>query len=233
MSWRRASVEGVVIVGSILLAFGVQAWWDVTQERAEEQAILQRLEVEFAAAAELAAAEVVWHERAVVALESVLELTGTGSASLVPTDSVGRLVDAITVGHTWDPPSGAVASLLASGNLSIIRDVSLREALAGWPSSVADLQEIEQTVIQLTRGRLMPYLAERVSIRALDALGELSGQRGQGTFPDGLDQLLADRRFENLVQEQLWYVEGALARYDLVQNQLAEISILLGRSRTP
>ncbi len=26
--WRRVFVEGVVIVGSILLAFGIQAWWD-------------------------------------------------------------------------------------------------------------------------------------------------------------------------------------------------------------
>ena len=31
--WLRVLVEGVVIVGSILLAFGLQAWWDGFQER--------------------------------------------------------------------------------------------------------------------------------------------------------------------------------------------------------
>ncbi len=34
--WLRVFVEGVVIVGSILLAFGLQAWWDGRQERALE-----------------------------------------------------------------------------------------------------------------------------------------------------------------------------------------------------
>ena len=32
-SWLRVFVEGVVIVGSILLAFGIQAVWEAVQER--------------------------------------------------------------------------------------------------------------------------------------------------------------------------------------------------------
>ncbi len=30
--WLRVFVEGVVIVGSILLVFGLQAWWDEFQD---------------------------------------------------------------------------------------------------------------------------------------------------------------------------------------------------------
>ena len=45
--WRRVFVEGVVIVGSILLAFGIQAWWDGLQEREEEREVLIGLEAEF------------------------------------------------------------------------------------------------------------------------------------------------------------------------------------------
>ncbi len=37
----------MVIVGSILLAFGLQAWWEGRQERVFEQEVLARLEVEF------------------------------------------------------------------------------------------------------------------------------------------------------------------------------------------
>jgi hypothetical protein len=36
--WLRVFVEGVVIVGSILLALGLQAWWDPAQERARNHA---------------------------------------------------------------------------------------------------------------------------------------------------------------------------------------------------
>ena len=41
--WLRVFVEGVVIVGSILLAFGIDAWWDERQDRAVEQALLTGL----------------------------------------------------------------------------------------------------------------------------------------------------------------------------------------------
>ncbi len=41
--WPRILVEGVVIVGSILLAFGIDAWWDGVQERALELEYAERL----------------------------------------------------------------------------------------------------------------------------------------------------------------------------------------------
>ena len=44
--WLRVFVEGVVIVGSILLAFGIDAWWEGRQERAEEQQLLTNLQQE-------------------------------------------------------------------------------------------------------------------------------------------------------------------------------------------
>ncbi|MDH3208393.1 MAG: hypothetical protein OEO79_17460 [Gemmatimonadota bacterium] len=45
-AWRRLLVEGVVIVGSILLAFSVDAWWDRAKTLAEEREVLSALHVE-------------------------------------------------------------------------------------------------------------------------------------------------------------------------------------------
>ena len=41
--WLRVFVEGVVIVGSILLAFGIQAWWKGRQEADAEADYLQHV----------------------------------------------------------------------------------------------------------------------------------------------------------------------------------------------
>ncbi len=38
--WLRVFVEGVVIGGSILLAFGIQAWWEGRGVRVQDQALL-------------------------------------------------------------------------------------------------------------------------------------------------------------------------------------------------
>ena len=41
--WPRIFAEGFAIVLSILLAFGIQAWWEERQDRAVEQALLTGL----------------------------------------------------------------------------------------------------------------------------------------------------------------------------------------------
>jgi len=41
--WARIFAEGLAIVVSILLAFGIQAWWEERQERAVEKALLTGL----------------------------------------------------------------------------------------------------------------------------------------------------------------------------------------------
>jgi hypothetical protein len=45
--WLRVFVEGVVIVGSILLAFGIEAWWDGRIERERELRYVAALQGEF------------------------------------------------------------------------------------------------------------------------------------------------------------------------------------------
>ncbi len=45
--WKRISAEGIAIVVGILLAFGIQAWWESRQNQAEEVEILAGLELEF------------------------------------------------------------------------------------------------------------------------------------------------------------------------------------------
>ena len=46
-TWRRLATEMVAIVGSILLAFAIDAWWDDVQLRQDERAALQQLREEF------------------------------------------------------------------------------------------------------------------------------------------------------------------------------------------
>ena len=47
LPWLRIVAEGVVIVASILFAFGIDRGWDNWQERQEESEALGRLHIEF------------------------------------------------------------------------------------------------------------------------------------------------------------------------------------------
>ncbi len=49
ISWNRILVEGVAIVASILIAFAIDAWWDLRGQEEEAQAYLTALETELRA----------------------------------------------------------------------------------------------------------------------------------------------------------------------------------------
>ena len=46
LNWIRLGIEGVVIVASILFAFGLQAWWDHRKDAETERQMLIALESE-------------------------------------------------------------------------------------------------------------------------------------------------------------------------------------------
>jgi hypothetical protein len=56
----------------------------------------------------------------------------------VPPDSLSRLFVAARVGARFDPVTGVLQSVLMSGDLSIIRNTELRQALAGWPDRASE-----------------------------------------------------------------------------------------------
>jgi hypothetical protein len=44
--WRSALLEGVAVLLGILIAFGIQAWWDVRRDQAEQRAYLKAMHTE-------------------------------------------------------------------------------------------------------------------------------------------------------------------------------------------
>ena len=45
--WKRLAIEASAIVGSILLAFAIDAWWDESQNRKHLQSVMVGLETAF------------------------------------------------------------------------------------------------------------------------------------------------------------------------------------------
>ena len=95
-SLRRWAIEGIVIVGSILAAFGIQAWWDDRAEREEEQRLIRALLDESHEALRQIDRNMAFHTAVIASANALLEapLSATESFSA---DSLDRLV----VDLTW------------------------------------------------------------------------------------------------------------------------------------
>jgi hypothetical protein len=77
-SWRRWLVEIFVIVLSILLAFGIEAWWEERKDRLEEIEVLAGLEREFLIYQEKLNGAITKHAQMQAAMEALLSATETG-----------------------------------------------------------------------------------------------------------------------------------------------------------
>ncbi len=167
--WRRFLAEGVVIVGSILLAFAIQAWWDSKGEANQSSALIAALSEDFKAA-DLRLTEVLAaHERAYLSAERLLSYAEAGG---VPADDRAK-VDSVfsRLFYSMDkfnPPMGTVETILSSGRLDLFDDAELVRELTRWTSAIDDYKEWEAAGSDHFYSVLYPYLAAKVNLKDLD-----------------------------------------------------------------
>lgn len=138
--WSRILAEGAVIVVSILLAFGIDAWWDRQKDREAESTAILGLSSDLEASAVGLDETINFHRSFVEHLHALEHMSEVELASLQP-DELGPYLFALGGKWTFDPQQGTLDALMASGGLSILRDTSLRDALMTWTARVDDLAE--------------------------------------------------------------------------------------------
>jgi hypothetical protein len=124
---------GIVVVG-ILIAFGLNSWWEGRASVDRERAHLTALHSDFERNVERLDALARTQDRVSRASGDLLLIArGHGSA---PPDSVDRLMGEVFNSDQFDPVMGAYENLVNSGGLAQIRDPDLRAALASFAAMV-------------------------------------------------------------------------------------------------
>ncbi len=219
--WLRVFVEGVVIVGLILMAFGIQAWWDGRQERVEERQALEALARDFESAAGEIDQVLLVMDSVAIAANIILGWTGP-SADSRHADSLALLMPSITRVEVFQPPLGALQALLGSGDLRLIRNDSLRAKLASFPSRLAQVNTTADYGADVLFSEFLPYLNQSIPMRRFGRAGD-----GATQFDSDVEGLLRSLEFENLVQGKLThlaFLEGSTRR---VQGLITSIRAIL------
>lgn len=141
LPWLRVLLEGLVIVGSILLAFGIEAWWQGLGEQEEEQDALEVLQRDLTSAvtqlgelAELAQAG------ADAALDAYMALGGD-LASIDRAVVSDRLIRSLSR-RTMQLPRAGYTDLLSTGTLGLIDDRDLRDAIVQFHEEAERIETI-------------------------------------------------------------------------------------------
>jgi hypothetical protein len=208
--WMRLAVEGILIVVSILAAFGIDAWWDARTERVTRETLLENLRQDFQRNLFLIDSISAEHGQIKAAARELMQFTGPGAQITVGPDSIGNLIVAVTVRHRFRPAQGSLASALNSGRWELLTNAELQAALTDWPIGVADLNAREEEGVEGINNRLLPRLWQLAPIRNIDMLDPAFHEVGPSRFPLDYRALLSDMVFEGAVDERWWDSHSAM-----------------------
>jgi hypothetical protein len=141
-------------VVSILLAFGIDAWWDGRQERDEEREILLGLQAEFVDLHARLVGLAEFNRQGIRRLEQFLSDT----MPRLEARDVDAALYAATIVNVLDQ-GGALDALLASGRLELIQDRALRDRLAKWPDWLEDIHTNDLSGRDFAMREISPLLA--------------------------------------------------------------------------
>lgn len=180
-----------VVVASILIAFGLDAWGGWYGDRQEQRQKLLGLRAEFSSVTANLKRQAGLHARVVAAVDSVLIMTGPVTTSTERLHTQRPLSIAL-IPATLDVSSGHLNALLAGGRLELIRNPELRSALAAWDGVLRDATEDEADARAHLLRDVIPLLADASQLRAHFQLGTIS--RAESGFELTYRALLADPR---------------------------------------
>ena len=185
VSARRVAVEGFVIVGSILLAFAIDAWWDSRQQGGAAQRTIDGLEAAFSENVSGISVQLEDLESLSQELRFFLESEPDDLSRLAP-DSAHAILAAVLRQGTSSINNEYLTELVDATDLSAYPEVAA--AVAEWRRSAFGLRERRELLVAqgeaivLEAGmipELMPHLAQLDSEH--DDAGGLAGLRASQT----------------------------------------------------
>ena len=155
--WKRLAIEATAIVGSILLAFAIDAWWDDRQERQFEQETLIGLKAEYQDHKQDVERQNEFHLTSLRAIASLMASCRSGKY-----ESVEFAIDVaffyFVVPSTTDLGNGVRDALISAGRIEVLTDKQLRYELARWDSVLDELTDGQEFSRHFVRETIYPQL---------------------------------------------------------------------------
>jgi hypothetical protein len=232
ISWQRLAVEGLAIVLSILLAFGIDAWWEERHERDEVKEALAVVEQELTA-------NRAWvdfqRKRIQGIMDAVLrvyavepDINAPGSNATLDRD----LVQAVMLPGQQPLSIASIDALLQSGKLHAIHNAELRLELVQWPLRVVGASSLFES-------DAYPEVAQRLAQHGdraqLEQYLQLPGHPGIALekFPLAAEhgvnhaRVLADPVFRNGLVKKWGYLSDTLSGLDRLEADLLRTNQLI------
>ncbi len=155
--------EIILVVIGILIALQINNWNITTQNKEQEKQILAQLLKEYTSNLEQINQKIDIRNEM---LNSCYSLLGyrTETNNQIVADSLDAHLFRISIRPTFDPELSVTNELINSGKLYLLDDITLRNEISSYSSSLSELKEEEQIILNLTENWLIPFLIKNYQI---------------------------------------------------------------------
>ena len=228
--WLRVFVEGVVIVGSILLALGLDTWREEQVERRELREALVGLRADFERNLVALDSAKTAHEAIQTSAQRLMGFTGPQGLGDANPAVIDSLVQGVLGRHRFGAYDADLQSLLNSGRWDLLQSDALKEELTRWMSLVGNLSRREEEAVEGINNRLIVRIWGLVPMRTLDMpIKEFREAVGPSRFDADYDRLLGDMYFEAAVDERWQDAFNSINMIDFLQRSTERVLELIDR----
>jgi hypothetical protein len=226
-AWRSAFLAGAGALLAILLAFGIDAWWDVRMDRQKESEYLDALRGELVATRRDLVDHMESRRAAVTLMQHYLVVLAAAQPPAGSTDTLAVMLSRIIPYTEFAPRRAAFNDLISSGGIQLIQSDTLRRALAAYEQAMALNRTVQDEAIAAWETQMRPYLVEHASMPGfaihMTRLPE-DIRPAELSFRSDLDAFYGNRRYANLLMTQI-FVEWRVRRRD--QELLRQLDAVL------
>jgi hypothetical protein len=221
-SWSGALLDILLIVGSILIAFSLDAWWDGRARMDREREALQALAEELRDSRAELDSVIAFNEGRVASTGYFLSLT-EADAERLPLDSLGYAIAAGFGGMTYDPSLGATEAIVSAG-LDLISDAGLRARIAAWPGMLREIEVDQAAMVERWEKVSDAFVEAGLASRFFAWLAEgLEAQPDTLVVQRTLRTMISDPRIRERVAALGTSVQGVLDELAEVDRRLAAL----------
>lgn len=213
--------EILLVVIGILIALQVNNWNEGKKTLEQERRILIALHNEFDENLKELNRDIARIDSQLVASRQILDFFGEATS---PDEF---LLDSLILmsfpNFTWNPSSYVLNDLKNSGQISRLSDEKVQLLLFGWERHYENLEEFKSGG-EKSSDAFIEYLREFSSLRNIDNTGSIGSElfnRSRLGFSN--QELLKDRRFENIVDDKLATAAGLKLQYEITIGKIEEI----------
>ena len=198
LDWRSALLDGIAVLLGILLAFSIDAWWDLRGQREQARAYLAAIETELVSNRDAIVEELDIIRDWVLQSEGFLnEVVGPDAS---PTyDQIREMVWMTGPNRTTPLARAAIDDLVSSGGFQVIDAPDLRRALADYVRALDnDASELED-VRDFFNLHILPYHIAEGSFTEFDWESTLDLPESTVTFEMNAAAFAGNRVYANLL----------------------------------